>query len=201
MPRPYKLGLRKASLGKSRAKIISAARDLLTSPSGFSEFTIDAVARQANVARMTVYNQFESKLGLLEAIFDDIGMRGGICELPNAFQRENALDALAEFIRIFGRFWTSERRVIKRLRGLAAIDPEVEQAMNVRDGYRREGVRVMVMRLNSELTGTPKDAVTALTMLTSFETFDALAGPRRKPSSVVPQVYRLVCLALQLNVP
>ena len=32
---------------------------------------IDAVARQAGVARMTVYYQFESKKGLLEALLDD----------------------------------------------------------------------------------------------------------------------------------
>ncbi len=55
--------------GVTRTPILQAACQLLAS-GGFSAFTIDTVARAADVSRMTIYNQFGSKAGLLEAIFD-----------------------------------------------------------------------------------------------------------------------------------
>lgn len=64
-PRPYRLGQRQAATEKTRARIISAARELLMESTGYTGFSIDAVARQADVARMTVYHQFGSKIGLL----------------------------------------------------------------------------------------------------------------------------------------
>ena len=47
-------------------------------PDGYSRFSIETVARQADVARMTVYHQFGSKLGLLEALCDSLAASGGM---------------------------------------------------------------------------------------------------------------------------
>jgi AcrR family transcriptional regulator len=74
---------------------------------GFSDFTIDAVVRRAGVARMTVYYQFGSKVELLETLCDSLAILGGMEQLAAAFQRPEPLDALAEFIATFGRFWDS----------------------------------------------------------------------------------------------
>src|SRR5205807_3910390 len=104
---------------------------------GFSGFTIDAVARQAGVARMTVYYQFGSKLGLLEALFDDLAARGQMQQLATAFQQPDPVVALAEYIAVFGHFWTSDRRMIRRLHGVAALDPEVELGLRAREERRR----------------------------------------------------------------
>jgi hypothetical protein len=43
-----------------------------------------------------------------------------------------------------------------------------------------------------------QEAVAVLHMLTSFETFDALAGPDRSPQEVAGQVHRLAVAALGL---
>jgi len=67
-PRPYRLGQRQATTEQTRARILAAARELLMARDGFNGFSIDAVAREADVARMTVYYQFGSKIGLLEAL-------------------------------------------------------------------------------------------------------------------------------------
>src|SRR5438093_8445964 len=123
-PRPYRLGQRRVAAEQTRTRVIAAARELLTASGGFTGFTIDAVAQPAGVARMTVYYQFGSKAGLLEALFDDLAARGGMDQLPAAFSRADPLDALAEFIAIFCRFWASERPLIRRLQGLAALDPD-----------------------------------------------------------------------------
>jgi AcrR family transcriptional regulator len=202
-PRPYRLGQRQAATEQTRARIIAAARELLVAHEGFSGFTIDAIARQAGVARMTVYYQFGSKLGLLEALFDDLAAHGQMQQLAAAFQQPDPVVALAEYIAVFGRFWTSDRQVIRRLHGLAALDPEVEQGLRAREERRRGGLGVLVRRL-AEQQGRPApealdDAVAILFMLTSFESFDALAGATRSPEEIAPVIQRVARAALGLG--
>src|SRR5262249_56620917 len=96
--RPYRLGQRQTSVEQTRARIVAAARELLATPGGVSGFTVDAVAAQAGVARMTVYNQFGSKRGLLEALFDDLAARGLVAPLLPAFGRPEPPDALDQLI-------------------------------------------------------------------------------------------------------
>ncbi len=64
--RPYRLGRRQASVDRTAAAIVSAARQVLIegSPSGLS---VGAVARRAGVSRLTIYNRFGSRARLLEA--------------------------------------------------------------------------------------------------------------------------------------
>src|SRR6516162_674589 len=153
-PRPYRLGQRQVATEQTRARILTAARELLLSSDGFSGFSIDAVARQADVARMTVYHQFGSKIGLLEALSDSLAAHGGMEQLANAFRQPGPLDALDEYIRVFSRFWQSDRLVTRRLRALSALDPDFEQVVRARDERRRQGLRVIVQRL-VEKYGTP----------------------------------------------
>ena len=201
-PRPYRLGQRQANTEQTRARILSAARELLMESRGFSGFSIDAVARQADVARMTVYHQFGSKIGLLEALFDSLASHGGMEQLAGAFQQANPLAALDEYIRVFGRFWSSDRLVTRRIRGLAALDPDFEQAVRSRDEWRRKGLRVIVGRLAEHYgrPATPLDeAVDMLYTLIGFECFDTLAGPTRSPEEVTPLVQQLAHAALGLE--
>jgi AcrR family transcriptional regulator len=202
-PRRYRTEKRQASAEQTRARIVHAARELLMAGGSFTGFTIDAVARQAGVARMTVYYQFRSKAGLLEALCDSLAERGQMERLAAAFGRPEPRGALEAFVGVFGHFWESDRLVIRRLRGLAALDPDFEQVIRGRDERRREGLRVLVGRLlRGRGRASPPDveeAVNLLWTLTAFETFDALAGPTRSPEDVVPVVFRLACLVLGLE--
>ena len=204
-PRSYRLGERRAGTEKTRSRIVAAARELLVAEGGFSRFTIDAVASQAGVARMTIYYQFGSKAGLLEAIYDGLAARGQIGEgLADAFQREDSLQTLSGFVEAFSRFWASDRLVLRRLQGLSAFDPDFEQGGRVRGQMRREGARVIVGRL-AEQHDWPshekalEEAVDVLYTLTSFESFDSLAGEERSPEGVAPVVHRAVLAALGLG--
>lgn len=202
-PRPYRLGQRQAATDQTRARIITAARELFIASDGFSGFSIDAVARQADVARMTVYHQFGSKIGLLEALCDSLAISGGMEQLASAFRRSEPLDALDEYIKVFGHFWQSDRLVTRRLRGLAALDPDFEQVNQARDERRRQGLRVIVQRLVEQYKRPESSAidemVDVLYTLISFECFDILAGPTRSLEEVVPVVQRLAHAALDLN--
>jgi AcrR family transcriptional regulator len=202
-PRPYRLGQRQAATEQTRARILAAARELLAAAGGIAGFTVEAVARQADVSRMTVYYQFGSKAGLLEALFDQLATTG---RLPQgavaALSQPDPLDALAGYVAAFAGFWAAERLVLRRLRSLAALDPELEQGVRARDARRRKGLELLAGRL-ADRYGHPAhdalgEAVAVLHMLTSFETFDALAGPDRSPQDVAGQVHRLAVAALGL---
>jgi AcrR family transcriptional regulator len=202
MPRTYRLGLREEASEQTRSRILAAARELLVATDGFSSFSMEAVARRADVARMTVYHQFGSKIGLLEAICDSLAASGGMEQMASAFSQPDPWDALDEYIAVFGRFWQSDRLLTRRLRGLAALDPEFEQVIRSRDERRRQGLRVLVTRLG-ERHGQPKppasdQVVDILYTLLAFEFFDTLAGPTGSLEDVVPIVARLARAALDL---
>ncbi|MEO8972098.1 MAG: TetR/AcrR family transcriptional regulator, partial [Ktedonobacteraceae bacterium] len=179
-PRPYQLGQRQAASDQTRARILAATRDLLMAPDGYSRFSIETVARQADVARMTVYHQFGSKLGLLEGLCDSLAASGGMEQVASAFRQPEPLAVLNRYIEIFGRFWEVDRLVMRRLRALAALDPDFEQVIRARDEWRRKGVHAITQRLvEKQLLSTNEtfdEIVNILFTLTSFETFDTLAG-------------------------
>jgi AcrR family transcriptional regulator len=199
-PRPYRLGQRQAAAEQTRARIMNAARELLMESSGFASFSIDAVARQADVARMTVYHQFGSKIGLLEALCDSLAASGGMQQLATAFCQEDSFDALKQYLLVFSRFWNADRLVMRRLRALAALDPDFEQVIRTRDAWRRRGVAVIAERFVEQhalSAGKPLDeTIDLLFTLSSFETFDMLAGATRSMEEVAPLVYQLAHAAL-----
>ena len=202
-PRPYQLGQRKAASDQTRARILAAARALLMSPDGYSRFSIETVARQADVARMTVYHQFGSKAGLLEGLCDSLAASGGMEQLASAFQQPEPLVALNRYIEVFGHFWEVDRLVMRRLRALAALDPDFEQVIRSRDEWRCKGVRTLLQRIIEkqllsfdESSKTFDEMVDVLVTLTSFETFDTLAGPSHTLEDVTPVIQRLVRAAI-----
>jgi AcrR family transcriptional regulator len=202
-PRPYRLGQREKSTEQTRTRILTAARELLLTGEGFTGFSIDAVARRADVARMTVYHQFGSKIGLLEALSDYLAAHGGMEQLANAFRRTDPFEALDEFVRVFGQFWQSDRIVTRRLRAMAALDPDFEEVIKARDERRRTGLRVIVLRV-VEKYGKPApetidEIVNILFTLLSFETFDTLAGSAQSIEEIAPLVQRLARATLQLD--
>jgi AcrR family transcriptional regulator len=202
-PRPYQLGRRQEGSEQTRARILTAARELLMASDGFSGFTMEAVARQAGVARMTVYYQFESKVGLLEAVSDDLARRGQMERMAQAFMQPNALAALETFVGALARFWGTDRIILRRLRALAALDADFEQVVRGRDEWRRNGARIIVGRLSAEYGRPPPEQVEAtislLFTITSFETFDTLAGPTQTPEEVAPLITGLARAAIGVD--
>ena len=75
-PRPYNLGKRRIPIDQGLGGSPTAARWLLAGTASYTGFTLDAVARQADVARATVYYQFGSKACLLEAVCDSLAEAG-----------------------------------------------------------------------------------------------------------------------------
>ncbi|HEU4641175.1 MAG TPA: helix-turn-helix domain-containing protein [Gemmatimonadaceae bacterium] len=209
-PRPYRMGVRQAAAEETRARIVAAARAMLAAPGGIGAFTVDAVAKEAGVARMTVYYQFGSKTGLIEAVFDSLAIvRTGVPRLVAALALPEPADTLAEFVRTFAAVWQEDRLVIRRLQGLAALDPEFSRVWHAREGRRREGMREIATRVaagrgrgrgRTRPRALDVDTATAaLYAVVAFETFDAMAGAERAFEDVAPIVHQLARKTLGLD--
>jgi AcrR family transcriptional regulator len=199
-PRPYQLGQRQEAVDQNRARIIEAARALLSADEGVSRFTVDAVARQADVARMTVYYQFGSRVGLLEALCDVLADEGDIEQLREVFKGARPDLMLRRLIGVFCAFWASNRTVMRRLHGMAAIDLEFAQVMDAHHARRREAVTAVVERLDdadrAKRSFSTEETIDLLVMLTSFATYESLARSARTSEDVAGLLSEFASVAL-----
>ena len=195
---------RQAAAEETRSRVVAAARELISAPGGIGAFTIDAVAAHAGVARMTVYHQFRSKIGLIEAVFDSLAIvRSGVQRLVAALQLADPVETLEVFVQTFADVWQDDRLVIQRLGGLAALDPEFASVWHAREGRRRDGMRQIAMRVaaaRGREGAVDVDAATAaLYAIVSPEGFEAMAGPDRTFTDVESLVHQLARKALGLD--
>ena len=192
--RPYTLGKRQIAADRRKGRILAAARQILTSD-GITAFSVDAIARKAKVTRQTIHNVFGTRTGILEALFNELATQSGMGELAGAFQNRDPQNALSAYITTFGKFWSANRAFTRRIHGLAAVDPDLEEVLRQRNERRIHGLRVLLGRMrHQEGSGYKWDldiAVRVLYSMTSFEFFDALAGPEQTPEQVSPLVIRL----------
>lgn len=195
-PRPYQLGKRQAQVDEARRRVLGAARELLARSDSYTAFTVEAVAKRADVARATVYYQFGSKTGLLEAVCDDLAEAGGMDHLSAVFQDGRPVAALEAFVRAFARFWVADRPALRKLRALARLDPEVAAVIAERDERRMQGLQVLALRLMPADLPAARDLARVLHMLTSFETFDALDPDEDDFARAVPVVVALAASAV-----
>jgi AcrR family transcriptional regulator len=135
--RGYRSAKRDSGAEKTRARIIAAANRQLRSAKGLQSLSLESVAAQAGVTRLTVYNQFGSRRGLLEAVFDDVAFRGGLYRLPAAMAEKDPRVALLRLVTIFCEFWYFNRRMLGRIIGAGVADPRLERAIRERNERRR----------------------------------------------------------------
>ena len=188
--KPYRSEVRAAAAVETRARIVDAARTLLAGGKGIPSFSLEAVAREAGVTRLTVYNAFESKRGLLEAVFDDMARQGGLLELPSLFAEPDMDKALSRLVSVFCLFWASHRKVLPKFSAVAKLDDEIAQSLRQRSERRRQLLTVLIGRIASDQDQT--DLVDLLFALTSFEMFDALSVRRRSDSAIEALIQELV---------
>lgn len=194
-PRPYQLGRRQADIDEGRRRILAAARDLLTESTHYAAFTVDAVAKRADVARATVYYQFGSKTGLLEALCDSLAERGGMSGLARVFTASDPDEALQLLVTAFARFWNADRPAMRRLRALAALDPDVAVVIAARDDRRRRALQTLLDR-RDDVPDAPY-VLRVAHMLTSFETYDALRSSGQRHGDVPRTVVGLISSAIR----
>jgi AcrR family transcriptional regulator len=174
---------------ESRAAILSAARSQLEA-NGYRQLTMGSLAAESGVTRQTIHNLFGTKAGVLEALFDLIALDGGMESMRNVMTQPSTEAMLEGFVEVFCRFWSSNRMLLRRIHGIGAIDPEFGTVIEARNGRRYNAAKRIVNRMGS---GDLVERASALTALTSFEFFDALADNLRdekRPAAIVLDLAR-----------
>src|ERR1043166_1121971 len=189
-------------LDAGRERILTAARDVLRLDD-LADFSVDAVAKRAGVTRMTVYNRFGSRAKLLAELFDLLMDRGAFRDMPAVFTEPDPGRAVDRLVAILGRFYTENRSALVSLSAAAGSDPDLDNAMQSRHSRRRHVLEALVLRVGDEhRPAVPRDElVNTADVLVGFPTFNALAGPSRTPSDVVPLVQQLMRGLLGLAQP
>lgn len=198
-PRPYEAPERRRAADAARDRILLAAREILNLDD-LRSFSLEAVARRAGVTRMTVYNQFGSKGGLLGELFDLLMERDAFSQMPTVFQQKDAGAAFDAFVGILGHFYTDNRSLMTRMAAAAGLDPDLDEVMRSRNLRRRRGVEALVQRMDKSHRPAVADAelVNTLDVLLNFSTFNAIAGPERTPKAIVPHMRRMIRSVLGL---
>jgi AcrR family transcriptional regulator len=191
-PRVYRSSARSAAADQTRARIIAAARNLLGGSVDQPAFSLDGVAREAKVTRLTVYNQFVSKKGLLEAVFDDIAREGGLFELAAVMATADADIALRRFVSVFCRFWASNRSLMPKFHAVTQLDDDIAASLGQRRERRRQALTVLVKRLLPDAGRSAADLVDVLFALTGFEMYESLSVRQRSSRSIETLIQALV---------
>src|SRR5882757_9208602 len=183
-PRAYVSSVRAAAAAEKRDRVLEAAAKLLREDAGIAHFSLDTVAKAAGVTRLTVYNQFGSRRGLLEAVFDGIARQGGLHQIADAMTMADPRDALDRLVEIFCGFWNRDPAV-GRLHDAMATDPEFAEALLERNERRRQGLTALVGRIaaKGESRKARRDAVDTIFALTSYAMF-AMLRPGRSADEV-----------------
>ncbi|HEV2035090.1 MAG TPA: TetR/AcrR family transcriptional regulator [Candidatus Dormibacteraeota bacterium] len=184
-PRKYDLGRRQDAVDRNRAAILAAARELLAA-GGLPALSVGAVSSRAGVSRLTVYNRFGSKGGLLTALAGE-ARRGVVKPLapdigdPRGLLRQRIAESCA--------LWASDPALFRRLPEEPAVEnePGVDRALAERLAASDQ------LRPGCSL----KEAEDVIGALTSFPTFDRLhKDGRRSPSAVAEILMRLAAAIL-----
>jgi AcrR family transcriptional regulator len=144
---------------------------------------LDQVARDAGVARSTLYVIFGSRQGLFEAVAQDLGERTGLADLAAAVAHPDAREHLRQGMRAGFAMFEADRRVWSALRAMGELDPKsLGASLAVIEQNRTGGMAHLANRLAEQGVLRPdisvEDAADVLWVLTSFESFDLLRTAR-----------------------
>jgi AcrR family transcriptional regulator len=172
---PYQLKQRAQSVAHTRQRCIEAARRVIAER-GLHRTTLTEVARAAGVSRPTVYQQFGSKLNLIDAVTRDLDRRGGYEQLVGAPTIEDPVESLLASMRAGYGVYATDPELFRQLYGVAAGDPDIAKLMAMREVGRRSFVSRLIAKLDSSGRLRPgitlEDATAILLALTHFATFD-----------------------------
>jgi AcrR family transcriptional regulator len=185
--RRHDLGKRQAGVDRTKAAVLAAARELVAA-SGGTHLSVGAVARRAGVSRLTIYNRFGSRSGLLRAVAGEAHGR----LLPPAANGANAAggtkaprEQLRDRISAACMTWSSDPALFRALPTTgSAGDPAAQKDR----GLAERLAAADQLRPGCSL----KEAEDVVGALTSFAVFDRLhQDGRRSPVAVADILMRL----------
>jgi len=162
------------------------------------DLTMESLAKASEVTRQTIHNLFGTRTGLLDALFDSMALEAGMARMREIFSARDGDLMLAAMVEVFTAFWRKDRLLLKRIHGIAAIDPEFGGAIEARNRRRRGIAERVIERLDAEqpaMSHERERKVASLTALTSFEFFDAMVESTGSVEGAAEGVHTLARMA------
>src|SRR4051812_14627221 len=184
MSRPY-APRRSPARAPSRAKVLAAVHELLAGGT-FHTSTVEDVADRAGVSRATIYQQFGSRLGLVDAMCETFDANPELLALRAAVGDLAPPAALDAFVAHAAAFWSSEEMVLSQLYGVAAVDPAAAALVERQRSDRRSELERLLARLR------PQDMERALALLLVLTSFESYVELRRHAGLAHGEVVRLL---------
>jgi AcrR family transcriptional regulator len=173
----------------TRARIVEAA-GRLTRERGPNGFSMDVLAKEAGVARATVYEHFRSKRAVLDELASSIARTIVLDD-----QRTGSTDPLLALRDMLGdvcRHWAEHEERIRGLRTLNALTG----GEHASDGVDEKQLKQLVEALSRAGQLRPHwsvdEAADALAALTSYGTYERLRRAPRAPEQVEAVLAKLV---------
>jgi AcrR family transcriptional regulator len=200
--RTYQQRQRAQMAETTRQRILEAARACLTA-TPLLAVSLERIAQRAGVARRTIYQIFGSRVGLFEALEQDLLQRGGFAEVQAAFNdNTDARRILEQMLPASTQLLEREQAVLRALYLQALIDPAAASLTQRIDEGRIGGMRYLAHLLEEQGYIRPDLSLAEigdlLALLTDFATFDQLRS--RLGASPEEIVRRLHILASGLLV-
>ena len=164
---------RRELVAATRTRILAAAARLLRErgPNGFS---MDLLAKQAGVARATVYEHFRSKRVVLDELAASTSH--SLMLEPQASRGADPLTALRDMLGAVCRHWSEHGIAVHELRALAAATGNRAPTEAVDAEYLRCIVGGLSAGGHLRAHWSTDDAIDALALLTSYPTYEQLSG-------------------------
>jgi AcrR family transcriptional regulator len=173
----------------TRARILEAATRLAheKGPGGFS---MDVLAKEAGVARATVYEHFRSKRAVLDELAASASQSVAL-EAPQSADTD-PLRALRDTLAEVCRHWSSHETTMREVRTLAAMTgaDSTGEAVNAESLHKLVDALAAGGHLRAHWP--TEDAVDALAVLTSFSTYERLSAGSRSPEQIEAVLAKLV---------
>jgi AcrR family transcriptional regulator len=195
--RRYEQRARAATAEETRQRILEAVYERLRQVPA-EAVSVDQVARDAGVARSTVYVIFGSRAGLFDAFGQYLFFRGDFARLVEAVGDPDARQHLRRSMQASVNVYAAERDVARALFSMSLLDPDALAGAGQRiDRARLGGMKHLARRLRDQgllRSGLSlKEAVDVLWLLASFDAFDLLYTGRGLSPAKVGE--RLIAMA------
>ena len=165
----------------TRARILEAA-DRLAREKGPSAFSMDVLAKEAGVARATVYEHFRSKRAVLDELASTAAQTVTLEAAAGA--DVDPLRALRDTLAEVCTHWSEHTDTMRELRTLTAITGKDNSGDGIDPASLRKLVDALASAGQLRSHWTADDAVDALSVLTSYPTYDRLRSGGRTPEQV-----------------
>lgn len=173
----------------TRGRIVDAA-GRLTRERGPNGFSMDVLAKEAGVARATVYEHFRSKRAVLDELASSIARSVAIEEPRGA--TADPLITLRDMLGDVCRHWAEHEERMRGLRTLTALTGGEQSGDGVDEKQLRRLVEALSAAGQMRAHWSVDEAVDALGALTSYATYERLRRGPRTPEQVEAVLAKLV---------